>query len=82
MAVLVALALPVLGLHTAMPGTRVLPGDASARVGYERMQHAFGPGAGAELQVVARASDADRVQSVLRHTMGVAAVLPPLFVFS
>jgi RND superfamily putative drug exporter len=76
-AVLVALALPVLGLHTAMPSTRVLPGDASARVGYERMQHAFGPGAGAELQVVARASDADRVQSVLRHATGVAAVLPP-----
>jgi putative drug exporter of the RND superfamily len=76
-AVLVALALPVLGLRTAMPTTRVLPSDASARVGYERMQHAFGAGAGAELQVVSRTRDAGHVESVLRATTGVAAVLPP-----
>src|SRR5215208_7084931 len=51
-ALLVVLALPVLGLRTAMPSTRVLATDASARVGFERMQRSFGAGAGAELQVV------------------------------
>ena len=52
LAVLVALAIPVLGLHTAMPSTGVLPADASARVGAERLDQAFGPGAAEELQVV------------------------------
>ncbi len=74
---LLALALPVLHLHTAMPNARVLTPSASARVGYERLQQGFGPGAPSELQVVARSAAADRVQAVLRHTRGVAAVLPP-----
>jgi RND superfamily putative drug exporter len=74
---LVALAIPVLSLHTAMPNASVLTGDASARVGYERLQHGFGPGAPAELQVVTPVAALDRVQSVLRHSQGVAAVLPP-----
>ena len=73
-ALLVALALPVLGLRTAMPSTRVLAADASARVGFERMQRSFGAGAGAEMQVVTSASDANRVRSVLRRTPGIAAV--------
>jgi RND superfamily putative drug exporter len=74
---LVALAIPVLSLHTAMPNASVLTGDASARVGYERLQHGFGPGAPAELQVVTPVATLDRVQSVLRHSRGIAAVLPP-----
>ena len=73
-ALLVALALPVLGLHTAMPSTRVLAADASARVGFERMQRSFGAGAGAELQVVTSPREANRVRSVLRRTPGIAAV--------
>jgi RND superfamily putative drug exporter len=73
---LIALAVPVLGLHTAMPTTGVLPADASARVGSERLQEAFGAGAPGELQVVAPASESGRVRAALRRTPGVAAVAP------
>jgi putative drug exporter of the RND superfamily len=75
-ALLVALALPVTGLHTAMPTTGVLPAEADARVGYERMQQAFGEGAPAELQVVAPQAEADRVHALVKQTGGVAAVQP------
>jgi RND superfamily putative drug exporter len=75
--VLLALALPVVHLHTAMPNARVLENGASARVGYERLQQGFGPGAPAELQVVAPAAALDSVQTTLRHTRGVAGVTAP-----
>ena len=74
---LLALAIPVLRLHTAMPTAAVLTDDAGARAGYERLQRAFGPGATSALQVVMPVGDAQQVQSALRHTQGVAAVLPP-----
>jgi putative drug exporter of the RND superfamily len=74
---LLALALPVLGLRTAMPTSGVLPQNASARGGYERLQRAFGPGAPSELQVVAPDAAADELQATLRRSPGVAAVLPP-----
>ena len=76
-AVLVALALPALGLHTAMPATGVLPGDAGARVGAERLQRSFGPGAPAELQLVAPWRAAEGARAASRHVPGVAAVSPP-----
>ena len=74
---LVALAIPVLSLHTAMPSASVLTKGASARVGYERLQSGFGPGAPAELQVVTPLADVDRVEAVLHTTQGIAAVSPP-----
>jgi RND superfamily putative drug exporter len=77
LAVLAPLALTGLGLHTAMPTPRVLPADASARVGYERLQATFGAGAPAELQVVAPASESGRVLDALDRSPGVAAVTPP-----
>ena len=77
LAVLVALALPALGLRTAMPTIGVLPADASARAGYERLQDAFGAGAPAELQVVAPASESGRVRAALEQSPGVAAAAPP-----
>ena len=58
LAALVPLAAAGLDLRTAMPATSVLPADASARVGAERLQQAFGRGAPAELQVVAPAGAA------------------------
>jgi RND superfamily putative drug exporter len=76
-ALLVALAAPVLGLRTAMPSTGVLPGDTSARLGHERMQRAFGLGRGRSFGCSPKRSDADRVQFVLRHSAGIAAVQPP-----
>jgi putative drug exporter of the RND superfamily len=76
-AVLLALALPVRHLHTAMPNARVLANGASARVGYERLQRGFGPGAPSELQVVAPVGAVHRVQAVLRGDQGVAGVTAP-----
>jgi RND superfamily putative drug exporter len=75
--VLAALALPVLHLHTAMPGAGVLTHGASARAGDERLQRGFGAGASSELQVVAPSATIDRVQAVVRRTPGVASELPP-----
>jgi RND superfamily putative drug exporter len=71
---LVVLALPVLGLRTAMPTAGGLPGDASARIGYERMQRAFGAGAPAELQVLAPRRAAHRIEALLRTSAGIVAV--------
>ena len=76
LAVLVALALPVLGLRTAMPTVGVIPADTSARAGYERLAQAFGPGAPDELQVVAPASESGRVLTALAHTPGLAPTAP------
>ena len=73
---LVALALPALGLRTAMPSTGVLPADASARVGYERLQDAFGHGAANELHVVAPASESGRVLGALEQIPDVAVATP------
>ena len=76
LAVLVALALPALGLRTAMPSTGVLPADASARVGYERLQAAFGDGAADELQVVAPANMSGRVLAAIEHSPGLTVAAP------
>ncbi|MBO2447784.1 MMPL family transporter [Actinomadura barringtoniae] len=75
-AVLIALALPVIGLRTAMPSITVIPSDASARTGYTVVQQAFGPGAPGALQVIAPASEAGDAQRVLKADPGIAAVTP------
>jgi putative drug exporter of the RND superfamily len=75
-AVLVALAAPVLGLHTAMPSIKVLPADSSARVGYDRVQKAFGEGAPGALTIVAAAKDVNRTASVLGNDPGISGVMP------
>jgi RND superfamily putative drug exporter len=74
---LVALALPALGLRTAMPTIDVLPADTSARAGYERLQGAFGSGAPAELQVVVPVGESGRVLTALERSPGVAVTAPP-----
>lgn len=74
--VLLALAAPIIGLKTAMPSIKVLPEDASARVGYDRVQESFGGGAPGTLQIVARASDADTASAVLTSDPGVAGAMP------
>ena len=74
--VLVALAAPVLGLRTAMPSIKVLPEDASARVGYEMVQNAFGSGAPGAIQVLTRPDEADATVAALEADPGIAAVLP------
>ncbi|OHV41355.1 MULTISPECIES: MMPL family transporter [Pseudofrankia] len=76
--VLVALAVPVLGLRTGMPSITVVPAGDSSRVGYEQVQAAFGPGAPGALQVLAPAGEADQVAVVLAHDPGIAAAGPAL----
>jgi RND superfamily putative drug exporter len=75
-AVLLALAAPVLGLRTGMPSITVVPSGDSSRVGYERVQAAFGEGAPGTLQVVAPASVAGRAAAVLGADPGIAGVAP------
>ncbi|QWF22481.1 MMPL family transporter [Nocardioides sp. LMS-CY] len=74
--VLFALAAPILGLQTAMPSIKVLPDDASARVGYDTVQTAFGDGAPGTLQVVVDADDADAAAEVLAADVGIAGAMP------
>lgn len=74
--VLLALAAPVLGLRTAMPSIQVLPEQASARVGYDRVQEAFGEGAPGTLQVVADEADAETTYDALVADAGIAGAMP------
>jgi RND superfamily putative drug exporter len=76
--VLLALAAPILGLKTAMPSINVLPEDASARVGYDLVQGAFGKGAPGTLTVVVDKADARSASDVLADDSGIAATMPPV----
>jgi RND superfamily putative drug exporter len=76
LAILLLLAAPVVGLKTAMPSIKVLPDDASARVGYDVVQKAFGEGAPGTLQVVADAADADATTAALSADPGIAGAMP------
>ncbi|NUR58327.1 MAG: MMPL family transporter [Catenulispora sp.] len=78
LAVLLALAAPLLGLRTSMPSITVVPEDASARVGYTQVQQAFGPGMPGTLQIVAPAAQADAVATTAAATPGIAAVAPAM----
>jgi RND superfamily putative drug exporter len=74
--VLIALATPIVGLQTAMPSIKVLPEDASARVGYDVVKDAFGEGAPGTLQVVVDRTEAQVAVDVLGDEKGIAAAMP------
>ncbi|MGW4806211.1 MMPL family transporter [Kitasatospora sp. NPDC004272] len=76
LAVLIALAAPVIGLRTAMPSITVLPTDASARAGYTAVQQAFGPGAPGTLQILTPAGQADSTAQMIAANPGIAGVMP------
>ncbi|NNN10205.1 MAG: MMPL family transporter [Acidimicrobiaceae bacterium] len=76
---LVALAIPVLGLKTAMPSIKVVPPSASSRIGYAQVQKAFGVGAPGQLQVIVPASEVATATSVLSRDKGLAGVTPVQF---
>jgi RND superfamily putative drug exporter len=76
--VLLGLALPLLGLKTAMPSIKVVPKNDSSRVGYRQISSAFGPGAPGALQVVAPRSQGAATAAALRGDPGIAAVTPPV----
>ena len=61
LALLLALALPAVGMRLGMPGARVVDEGRSSRDGYELLVGAFGPGAGAPLFVTVPAADAEQV---------------------
>ncbi len=75
--VLVLLALPVLGLKTAMPSIEVVPKTDGSRVGYAQVQQAFGPGAPGALQIVVPRARAERAASIARRDPGIASVSRP-----
>ncbi|WP_300677490.1 MMPL family transporter [Nocardioides sp.] len=74
--VLIALAAPILGLRTAMPSIKVLPDDAPARVGYDRVQEAFGPGTAGMLQIVVPRTSAGAAAAVVSADPGIAGAMP------
>ncbi len=76
-AVLGALAVPVLSLDTGMPSIKVVPSSDTSRAGYELVQSEFGPGAPGALQVVAPAADAKAVAAAVAADPGIAQVTPP-----
>jgi putative drug exporter of the RND superfamily len=74
--VLVALALPVLALKTAMPSIKVVPPGDPSRIGYHQVQAALGPGATGPLQLLAPASQAAAVTTVATRDPGLAQATP------
>ncbi len=79
LAALVVLALaatPVIGLRTSMPSITIIPASANARVGYNQVTEAFGPGAPGTLQVLVPAGQQQAALATLARTAGVAAVMP------
>jgi putative drug exporter of the RND superfamily len=77
LALLVALALPVLKLDTGMPSIKVVPQQDGSHQGYEQVQAAFGPGAPGALQIVAPAAETEAVAAAAGRDPGIAAVTPP-----
>ncbi len=76
LAVLVLAALPVLGLRTSMPSITIVPASANARVGYDQVTSAFGPGFPGTLQLVVPVADQAAALRAARQTEGVARVMP------
>ena len=75
LAILVALAIPVTQLKTAMPSIKVVPTSDSSRIGYGQVQAAMGPGSTGPLQIVASAKAAAQAVKIAQHDPGVAAVM-------
>ncbi len=75
--VLLALAIPVLGLRTGMPSIKVVPNGDHSRAGYRQVTEAFGPGAPGALQIVTPQTAAAPAEDVLRSDPGIALALPP-----
>ncbi len=67
--IMVALALPALGLRTETPDLRILPDDSRVRAGYETVTDQFGPGVASPITVVVESDNpidesADRARLV------------------
>ncbi len=76
LAILVVLALPVLGLKTGMPSIKVVPTTDTSRQGYELVQSAFGQGAPGSLQIVGRSLTMEHTAAIAKADPGIAGVMP------
>jgi RND superfamily putative drug exporter len=76
LAILLALAAPIVGLRTGMPSIKVVPSSDTSRIGYRQVSAAFGPGAPGTLQVVTPASQAVAAAKTLASDPGIAAMMP------
>jgi RND superfamily putative drug exporter len=76
-ALLVLLALPVLGLRTGMPSIQVVPKDDGSRVGYAQVQEAFGAGAPGAVQIVVSGGHTQAVARIATADPGIARVSAP-----
>ena len=76
LAILVALALPVLGLRTGMPSIKVVPQTDTSRQGYDVVQSAFGQGAPGALQIVGPVLAMEHAAAIAQADPGVARVMP------
>ena len=74
--VLLLAAAPIIGMRTNMPSITIVPASANARVGYDQVTSAFGPGAPGTLQVVVPQNEQARALSALAHASAVAGVVP------
>jgi RND superfamily putative drug exporter len=69
-------AAPVIGMRTNMPSITIVPASANARVGYNQVASAFGPGAPGTLQVVVPADKQAEAMAIFARTSGVAGTVP------
>ena len=69
-------AAPVIGMRTNMPSITIVPPSANARIGYDQVTNAFGPGAPGTLQVVVPEAEQVQALATLSHASGVAGVVP------
>ncbi len=76
LAILLALAVPVVGLKTGMPSIKVVPRSDGSRQGYEVVQAALGRGAPGQLQLVGPVAGVDRAVAIVKRDPGIARVLP------
>ncbi len=76
LAILIALAIPVFSLQTAMPSIKVVPEGDQSRVGYEQVAAGLGAGAAGAMQVVVPSADAKETAQVLSSDPGLAGVTP------
>ncbi len=77
LAILLVLALPIVGLRTGMPSIKVVPTGDTSRVGYNQVQAAFGAGAPGALQIVTPTSRAAAISAAVKADPGIAVVMPP-----
>jgi RND superfamily putative drug exporter len=73
---LTLLALPVSHLRTGMPSIAILPASESARVGYQQIAGAFGPGAPGTLTIVAPIAEQNGAMAALGDDAGIAMAVP------